>query len=45
MLYYDERTCPPLIERAKRRMRREAVAARHRSDAANAPRSAYGGLP
>jgi polyferredoxin len=45
MLYYDERTCPPLIERAKRRMRREAVAARHRSEAANAPRSADGGLP
>ena len=31
MLYYDERTCPPLIERAKRRRRREAVAARHRA--------------
>lgn len=33
MLYYDERTCPPLIERAKRRQRRETVAARHKAQA------------
>lgn len=32
MLYYDERTCPPLIERAKRRRRREQVAQRRSQD-------------
>ena len=36
MLYYDERTCPPLIERAKRRQRREEVAARREADSAGA---------
>ena len=44
MLYYDENTCPPLIERAKRRRRREAVAARHRAEAAHAPRPIDEGL-
>jgi NosR/NirI family nitrous oxide reductase transcriptional regulator len=39
VLYNDDRTCPPLIERRKRRERREALASRSMADkpAAGAP--------